>query len=944
MMTSAEFDSYFCETLLRLDTLLNDKLTSKRLSAGVDIDVFSGALQSCLGDRTQFPFEFLNTYRYSPTEGSNEIRFIDKLSGHESKRRRHIHFYEKHDAALREYVISLRTLSRLDGLKELPCLQKRPAILTTCAIGSCGQSLDRFASVFQLPSSLGKLTMSAPDDSPTLECVKQSWNVLSKTCAYDEFVELNRSLKSLCNANMRKGGVLPQYTDALTSFLNYYPWTRLAYENVDTIVLISPTTIPNLTPFGVVAGFNVEKWTEDWVKKIKGVEVLATHGLSLWVEKEVVDKEKQVERHARRAAVAAIMGRNMSHNIGSHVLNYLSEKDGVGKFYGYLRDKMNFLTEIVTSEPGWGASMAFLPEVLAPYTTQTDLLGNIFRSELDDKDSPAIGKLKIIYKDSVNVPVTYTWANELNQDPKDVSRLEFPSAHIPHGVIGSHAFYSLMEGFIRNSAKHNKSKLNELNELSVTIRLDSDYDKDGYSKEYLRLRLSDNISKYRDCNLDIKPSECNCNEEDRKNCATNINRLLNEGLLNKEGAIVGSAWGLRELLMCAKWLRKIPASDERVIDPPVLKLKKEAGLDFWELYLLKPQNVLFVGECFKDLECLEKGIYVDNAMEVFESRLAEKKLAHTFVVIDGENSELKRWIDIHRNLLKLPQRLFIAGCKSSKSYAGIKKKDVPKDPGKIISCLYERMAMWVNNGKSVPNLAIAWHAMRLPSAQEERSRFEIISAGDGWQGSSGKICFSHAEVCSPKDDVRYMEGFSSSSAKTSLLGRLRSVENHSEVTYALCEAALLRVLIVDERLADVKKDMATDKEGSNLSFDEFWRRKNVYFATIVGDDVRVKGGYCGPFADFVREKIYAKEFHFISIHQTLITGLGDKWGETLAILQKFSRNVVVHSARGNVGIVSGFKFVDYSNLRNVLVDRPDKFALADRLMGLLGEAKSAGEV
>jgi len=32
-------------------------------------------------------------------------------------------------------------------------------------------------------------------------------------------------------------------------------------------------------------------------------------------------------RHALRSAVAAIMSRNMSHNIGSHVLNYLSNPD-----------------------------------------------------------------------------------------------------------------------------------------------------------------------------------------------------------------------------------------------------------------------------------------------------------------------------------------------------------------------------------------------------------------------------------------------------------------------------------------------------------------------------------------------------------------------------------------------------------------------------------------
>ena len=45
---------------------------------------------------------------------------------------------------------------------------------------------------------------------------------------------------------------------------------------------------------------------------------------SLWARRlAIIDWAKRIERHALRAAVAAIMARNMSHNIGSHVLAYL---------------------------------------------------------------------------------------------------------------------------------------------------------------------------------------------------------------------------------------------------------------------------------------------------------------------------------------------------------------------------------------------------------------------------------------------------------------------------------------------------------------------------------------------------------------------------------------------------------------------------------------------
>ena len=40
-----------------------------------------------------------------------------------------------------------------------------------------------------------------------------------------------------------------------------------------------------------------------------------------------IEQNHQIKNHALRSAVAAIMARNMSHNIGSHVLNYLSDPE-----------------------------------------------------------------------------------------------------------------------------------------------------------------------------------------------------------------------------------------------------------------------------------------------------------------------------------------------------------------------------------------------------------------------------------------------------------------------------------------------------------------------------------------------------------------------------------------------------------------------------------------
>jgi len=46
-----------------------------------------------------------------------------------------------------------------------------------------------------------------------------------------------------------------------------------------------------------------------------------------------VESEYIIQSHALRSAVAAIMARNMSHNIGSHVLNYLSNPEDLDNLW-----------------------------------------------------------------------------------------------------------------------------------------------------------------------------------------------------------------------------------------------------------------------------------------------------------------------------------------------------------------------------------------------------------------------------------------------------------------------------------------------------------------------------------------------------------------------------------------------------------------------------------
>jgi len=147
---------------------------------------------------------------------------------------------------------------------------------------------------------------------------------------------------------------------------------------------------------------------------------------------------EDVVKHATRAAVAAIMGRNMSHNIGSHVLSYwkqglsveneqlsaclsslkalirephptlekvtglISEykllisryqydksKDKINNncieqsyfMFDYLKDRMDFIAEITTTPPSWEKSMHLQKDILDQFKKQKALLNDIIKSE-----------------------------------------------------------------------------------------------------------------------------------------------------------------------------------------------------------------------------------------------------------------------------------------------------------------------------------------------------------------------------------------------------------------------------------------------------------------------------------------------------------------------------------------------------------------------------------
>lgn len=252
--------------------------------------------------------------------------------------------------------------------------------------------------------------------------------------------------------------------------------------------------------------------------------------------------QDDARKESLKSAKAAIMSRNMSHNLGSHVMSYLKQhlssvkdmindkvlselyvqdsdlpdkyKDrsnevalpfliGLGQFVSYLQERQDFIATIATDFIPYYAEVNFkdfIYDELNPdkrverHTERTSslktdniLLGNIARSEgLGRVTSPTRPKEGMQAASGLNdIILKYREFNgntpKTKQEVADLDSMRRINVSLPGGVVGRQAVFSIVENVIRNAAKHGNWR--ECQKLELTFDI---YSKDDY------MRASDN--------------------------------------------------------------------------------------------------------------------------------------------------------------------------------------------------------------------------------------------------------------------------------------------------------------------------------------------------------------------------------------------------------------------------------------------------------------------
>ena len=304
----------------------------------------------------------------------------------------------------------------------------------------------------------------------------------------------------------------------------------------------------------------VLKEVDDIIKVSRDlIQHFHTNYLSLkWVD--------EARASATRSAVATIMSRNMSHNIGSHVLARLSSSDGFNKILNgeqrpeqrlatllahvselnaYLRTRMDFIADVATGTPTARIAMRLHRDVLSHLYHHRQETGDQ-RQEHDAERSSQVLLLNYISGiEDINIRNL-----EIEfESPEDSD----PVIAWSNGVLGEHALFTIIENVIRNSAKHAYNEKGTHRKLSLSVQAN----RLPNFPDLVEIRIHDNIPL-----------------NDPARLIREMNERIRQPILEDDGGIHPLYWGMKEMKICAAYLRGVPHEE---IDQPVYNPAGERG-------------------------------------------------------------------------------------------------------------------------------------------------------------------------------------------------------------------------------------------------------------------------------------------------------------------------------------------------------------------------------
>ena len=334
--------------------------------------------------------------------------------------------------------------------------------------------------------------------------------------------------------------------------------------------------------------------------------------------------KENAHKEAIKSAKAAIMSRNISHNLGSHVMAYMKQSlssvqdmlkngvlqyapldgvnmegteipylVGISKFLSYLQERQDYIATVSTDYIPYPSVVNFkdaiYDELNPDYRFQRHtewtghkpaniLLENIAKSEgLSRKTFNETQR-----QDGNNILIKYGKFDGLNHETEkyDYEKLRQWNFSLPGGIMGRQAVFSIVENVIRNAAKHGTRENGE--DLSITfdvfdpmVEENSVVDDKYYKAEDIR---------------DLYVVKLTTSTVVSDKDLGKIHDAINDSLIEENGQLKQSNKGIKEMLISAAWLRNIKIEDleHGQIDKkaPILRANKDLEEKLYYVFCL----------------------------------------------------------------------------------------------------------------------------------------------------------------------------------------------------------------------------------------------------------------------------------------------------------------------------------------------------------------------
>lgn len=593
---------------------------------------------------------------------------------------------------------------------------------------------------------------------------------------------------------------------------------------------------------------------------VTGEKILLLFRMGLETAAEILSR-------GRLAAVAAIMGRNMSHNIGSHVLARMSEPvvelrkgEDIKALFKYLQERMDFIAQVSTSMPSWAVDLPW-QEIVGYFEGQALLLDNIASFK-------GLGKSNI----------------QIKYNPDSLCYVS-----VPNGLVGRHAFFSVMENIIRNSARYGCASGNLVIDISIT-----DHDQD-----FWRIAIRDSWSRVTADLLD------------------KLNAMLAEPLVESDGRVKSNYWGMKEIKISSAYLRligpeKVDKEYEANISgtaPVVGVVERGGGLAF-ELFLLKPKQALIV--CAEMPARGQTGIWRKQGIDFtadLEPLIEQGSVNHKFLAFLWDKGfERGRALPIlPDSLQRLPLRI-----------VDINVDDLA-EPEQLLETLWCRWLCETNpEYLDRPVIVRGIGSERLRKKLSLAGLEPLSDTDDPWV--PGAIVFDHnnlriSELTMLDGSACFHVPFSAGGTFSSLLES--DAERLSILKYELRESAAINVAILDSRIWEQgRREIDLPKTRTPLSLADFWAR--------LGVDIIDHAKVIEDFGGFVEG--ITSNYHFMIVHQGELDETRKHDGDFDAhwsLLRKKVGNIVIDTGRGlpDQAKQQRLRWIQYSLLQNIVVDQ-----------------------